>query len=210
MLRSRPQLPWCANSPSVSQPLMMLRQSSQRTAQLSDAVGGAPCARLVDRMLVWLLTRAAVDDLSSQRSASAAFEAQPLAAEFLAGARRWEASISLAGTDVQQGGWETGPVADAARLRWALAEAKTLLQRYAGLCGLVEERMAVGTSFGSCVLLIESQLAGGVRQRRRAARPALGVQPGLTEAPPLQRMDDGGNEGRPAARRPKNTRRRVI
>ena len=75
--------------------------------------------------------------------------------QMLRAARRREASLAV---DCQQGGWASGEEEDEARVRWAYAEARRLLQRYSGLREQLQERMVSGVSAGDCVLLIEERL----------------------------------------------------
>ena len=76
-----------------------------------------------------------------------------LAPQFLGAVRRRQATADV---DVDQGGWSASE--DEVRVRWAYAEARQLLQRYASVREALQERMAAGVSAGECVLLIEERL----------------------------------------------------
>jgi len=139
-------LPCCPFAPTVYKPLDMLATSGDAIA----ADVGAP-PRLVDRVLIWLLAPAAVETTVYREM----LQSEPsLAQDFLEAARRREASL---GVDVQDGGWRAEE--DEARVRWAYAEARKLLQRYSGVREALQERMATGVSAGECVVLIEDRLA---------------------------------------------------
>ena len=50
---------------------------------------------------------------------------------------------------MDQGGWTREE--DELRVRWAFAEARRMLQLFAGVRDVVEKRMAAGTSFGGAL-----------------------------------------------------------
>lgn len=140
-------LPCCPFKPTVFKPLDMLAASS--AAMEADI--GVP-ARLVDRVLIWLMAPAALEQIVYRET----LVSDPtLGAQFLDAARRREFSL---GVDVQQGGWAAD--SDDARVRWAYSEAKRLLSRYSGVREVLQERMASGVSAGDCVVLIEDRLKG--------------------------------------------------
>ena len=143
-------LPCCAFTPTAYKPLEMLSVAgSKLEANVAAGTGGGP-PRLVDRILVWLLAPAALETIQYGEM----LQAEPaLASAFLAAARRKEAAL---GVDVTQGGWTLEQ--DEARVRWAYAEARRLLQRYSGVREALQERMAAGVSAGDCVGLIEEKL----------------------------------------------------
>jgi hypothetical protein len=139
-------LPCCPFTPTVYKPLEMLTQSSEQLA--GDL--GARDARLIDRILIWLLAPAALE-VSAYKDM---LQSEPsLALKFLEAARRREAST---GVDPTQGGWQAEQ--DELRVRWAFSEARRLLQRYSGVREALQEQMAAGVSAGECVVLIEERL----------------------------------------------------
>jgi hypothetical protein len=135
-------LPCCAFAPTAFKPVEMLGRNGRK-------LGGAP--RLVDRILIWLLAPVA---LEASQYRGELLQADPtLAPQFLGAVRRRQATADV---DVDQGGWSASE--DEVRVRWAYAEARQLLQRYASVREALQERMAAGVSAGECVLLIEERL----------------------------------------------------
>ena len=138
----RPRLSICSHARVAS---LFLRQSGEVIA----ADVGTP-ARLVDRVLIWLLAPAAIESIVYRETS----QSEPaIAGQFLEAARRREASL---GVDVQDGGWSVAE--DEGRVRWAYSEARRLLQRYSGVREALQERMATGVSAGECAVLIEERL----------------------------------------------------
>lgn len=139
-------LPCCASAPNVARPLDML-------AKISDDMtkGLESPARLVDRILVWLMAPAALENMLYDEMR---MSEPSLAKKFLAAVRRQEAVL---GVDVQQGGWL--PDTDANRLKWAYSQARSLLQKYSAVREELQDSMAAGISAGECVNLIERRLS---------------------------------------------------
>lgn len=141
-------LPCCAFAPTAFKPVDMLGLNG-RNGRNGRKLGGA--ARLVDRILIWLLAPVA---LEASQYRGELLQADPtLAPQFLGAVRRRQATADV---DVDQGGWSASE--DEVRVRWAYAEARQLLQRYASVREALQERMAAGVSAGECVLLIEERL----------------------------------------------------
>ena len=155
-------LPCCPFAPTVFKPLDML----QGTGDGLEAELGSP-ARLVDRVLIWLMAPAALEIMSYKELLQAD---ATLGRQFLSAARRREASL---GVDVTQGGWGAAAAAadgaggggeaaidaaDEQRVRWAYGEARRLLTRYSGVREVLQQQMASGVSAGDCVVLIEDRL----------------------------------------------------
>jgi len=139
-------LPCLAFSPTAYQPLDMVAATSD---ELSSLAPGGP-ARLLDRLLIWLMAPVAVESLL-YKDTLISDPALPL--RLLQAARRREATL---GIDPDQGGWTAAD--DEARVKWALAEARAILKRYSGVREQIQERMVSGVSAGDCVLLIEERL----------------------------------------------------
>lgn len=124
----------------------------------ADASSPAIRARLVDRLLVWLLAPTA---LEAATFGEVRISRPSLAREFLATAHRRQAWLAV---DVDEGPsscggwWGTSAEDDERRLRWAFAEASALLRRCQGTQVELEERMAEGVSIGACVCLVEERL----------------------------------------------------
>ena len=114
---------------------------------------GSP-ARLIDRVLIWLVAPVALE-VANYRDVQLADGS--LGVQFLSAARRREASL---GVDVQQGAWGSDEQSDELRVRWAYGEARRLLQRYSGIREALQQSMAAGVSAGDCVVLIEERLKG--------------------------------------------------
>jgi len=141
-------LPCCAFMPTATRPLDMIAESKDPMSALTGRDGSA---RLVDRLLIWLLAPVAAE----KESFGDLVTSDPsVAANLLSAARRREASL---GIDVSAGGWADDPAADEARLRWAFSEARRLLQRYSGMREELQEQMVAGVSVGDCVVLIEER-----------------------------------------------------
>jgi len=151
-------LPCCADTPCVERPLQMLKQSGkQLSLTLTELLDHEPStdlssARLTDRILIWLLAPAAMES-SSASDGQVGHSSPNFAMDFLRAARRQEV---LHGVNVQQGGWVLED--DDARVRWAFAEAKALLRQHANLREELQELLAIGTSFGECVMKVEERL----------------------------------------------------
>jgi len=138
-------LPCCPFAPTAFKPIDMLSDVGR---ELEESVGTQ--ARLIDRMLIWLLAPTA---LEAQQYGDL-LQADPgLAATFLSAARRREATI---GIDVTQGGWSVDD--DKQRIQWAYSEARKLLQRYSRVREELQESMAAGVSVGSSINLVEEKL----------------------------------------------------
>ncbi len=146
-------LPCCAFAPTAFKPIEMLELAgTQIEAALSGPGSPLSSARLVDRVLIWLMAPAAFESLNYEEMVLA----QPsLGKTFIEAARGRSATLQV---DVQQGGWTEEQ--DEARLKWAYDEAKTLVKRFANLREMLQEQMGSGVSAGDCVVLIEDQLKG--------------------------------------------------
>ena len=148
---TRPPIPYPQPS---SPPLHLLTPTVAslflwQSGEVIAADVGTP-ARLVDRVLIWLLAPAAIESIVYRETS----QSEPaIAGQFLEAARRREASL---GVDVQDGGWSVAE--DEGRVRWAYSEARRLLQRYSGVREALQERMATGVSAGECAVLIEERL----------------------------------------------------
>lgn len=144
-------LPCCAYTPTAFKPLEMLALAGDA---IEENLGGSRLqARLVDRLLIWLVAPAA---LESQLYEEMLLAQPTLAAQFLASVRRRRVGSQLVGLDVNQGGWSAED--DEGRLRWAYAEAKKLLRKYSGVREELQEQMVAGVSAGDCVALLEKNL----------------------------------------------------
>lgn len=147
-------LPCCADAPSASAGLAMLSADALVLGGpdlLTKPLGGPARARLIDRVLIWLVAPAALETLARQPLSLAA--SPRVALEFLQAARRREAQV---GVDVLQGGWSAGD--DEARVRWAFAQSTAMLRTCTGVREAVQERLVEGSSLGACALLVEERL----------------------------------------------------
>lgn len=160
-------VPCCISAATLDGALDVLRTPTSelgRAAQASSALARTSSsaltvlasARVVDRLLLWLLAPAALEvaQFGEVRVADPS-----VALEFVKAARRREA---FHGVDVSQGG-EWLPEEDEQRVAWAYAEAGALLRRCSALQQALQERMVEGVSVGECVVLVEEQLGNQVQ-----------------------------------------------
>ena len=165
-------LPCCADAPSTRTAFAMLSTDAPALGGpglIARPLGGAARARLIDRILIWLVTPAALETLARQPLSLAV--SPKVAVDFVQAARRREAQI---GVDVQQGGWEASD--DEARVRWAFAQATAMLRTCAAAREAVQDKLVDGSSLGACALLVEERLGALESQRvdKGRGRPSLG------------------------------------
>lgn len=143
-------LPCCPFAPNVDKPLEMLAASG---TEITAAFERSSEARLVDRVLIWLLAPAAAEN--SAYNGEMLLSDAAVAKRFLEAARRREGTT---GVDVQDGIWKLEE--DDKRIDWAYSESKKLLDRYSSQRQALQDRMAAGVSAGDCVVLVEEALGG--------------------------------------------------
>ena len=139
-------LPCCPFAPTAYKPLEMLKAAGGEM----DALHARGSARLVDRVLIWLLAPVALEAILYRETVGSN---PALGATFIGAARRKEGET---GVDFNDGGWADDDEEE--RVRWAYAEALSLLKKYSGLREALAERMAAGVSVGDSVGIIEDRL----------------------------------------------------